>query len=202
MANGGLHQLRSTIESHLWPTVLLVVPRPPHLLPSGGAAVGAFASVFPSIEIGSERHSFAMHCSIWVGVGVRCFVVLWGRVEGRRASVFPSSPSRSGVSGHASRCIVVCGKGWGVGNSLSCWSSGSGERCAMSFADCGGGGRGGVRVYSLLALAIWSERHSLCAGPRVAHDIQGELLHWRRVVCRVLQSKVRRTRRFSAPFLL
>ena len=38
-----------------------------------------------------------------------------------------------------------------------------------------GRGREACECIPFLALAVGSERHSLCAGPRVAHGIQGEL---------------------------
>ena len=60
-------------------------------------------------------------------------------------------------------------------------------RDALRYLGRGGGGACGCIPF--LVLAIGSERHSLCAGPRVAHGIQGELLHWGRVVCRVLPVK-------------
>ena len=47
------------------------------------------------------------------------------------------------------------------------------ERCANR---CGMGKGGGEACECIPFLAaVGSERHSLCAGPRVAHGIQGEL---------------------------
>ena len=65
----------------------------------------AFASVFPSwsLEIGSERHSFAMRCSMGKGGG---------------ASAFPSWPLRLGGSGV--RCVAVRGRGGGRGGACEC----------------------------------------------------------------------------------
>ena len=52
------------------------------------------------------------------------------------------------------------------------------ERCAVRCGmTMGKGERGASECIPFLVLAIGSERHSLCAGPRVAHGIQGELLY-------------------------
>ena len=101
-----------------------------------------------------------------------------GQRSGLRSQVYSlPGPSRPGVSdiAFAMRCSI--GKG-GV-YSLPGLEIGSGVRIVAVWE-----GRRASVFPSWLA--VGNERHSLCAGPRVAHGIQGELLHWRRLVCRVL----------------
>ena len=96
------------------------------------------------LEIGSERHSFAMRCSMGKGGGASvlpAFLVLeigrercamrcgiWEGGEGGRASVFPSWSSRSGVSdiacapGPALRMAFKANSSTGGESSVSCSS--------------------------------------------------------------------------------